>query len=774
MSVAGMLKDYGKTVKGSATKVNVRKVAEHICCVVLGFLFSMSGFGERFSPFGISFVGGISHRYVISAGIGALCGYFFSLDSVSALRYTASTLALIVVIISLNQFKKLNERFFVTVFSTFICIFVTGLAVFLSGEADIFSFLVVFSEALVGGALCIIFKRASDVLRVKNGVYTVTSKEVTALIICVTLLLLSIRQVNIFGVYFSHIITILLILICGYYGKEAGGAIVGVCGGITMSLGDGNVMLLAFYSLGGLLTGAFSSFGKISSILAFLMSGVVVSAVSYSPEGFVPSIIEIGVAGALFLFLSIRYGYSMEKVFKPSVESPVIDSVRSNIIGKLQKAAEFSEEISTSLISVNTALAKNDRSNPEIIPKRAKDMVCGSCGLYDNCWRDSGKETAYIFDTLLELKKKGIYLEYKTVPQAFASTCIRTENISEFYNKTYTEIKMKEKTERRIQEIYTLAAEQFVNVSDLLNSICDDVNDDIRYDVDIATRVKASATECGFQVTDSCCTFNTMEKMRIELKVKKPCDKTELFKLSKQVSLITQREMESPETQENEEILRIIYKEKPEYNVVCAGERFNSAGERYSGDSFTSFTDDKGYFYALICDGMGTGTKAAVSSGLAVALFEKLIKAGFSVNSAINTVNISLISKSGEECSVTFDLFVFDMYTGRSEFYKCGAANSMVKRKGRITDVSLASLPLGIIKDTEPASGSGMLGVGDVVVLCSDGVREEDYYQVRKELKSFNKGNVRDFTRNLCEEIRKNQPSRNDDMTMITIAITNE
>ena len=59
MSVAGMLKDYGKTVKGSATKVNVRKVAEHICCVVLGFLFSMSGFGERFSPFGISFVGGV-------------------------------------------------------------------------------------------------------------------------------------------------------------------------------------------------------------------------------------------------------------------------------------------------------------------------------------------------------------------------------------------------------------------------------------------------------------------------------------------------------------------------------------------------------------------------------------------------------------------------------------------------------------------------------------------------------------------------------------------
>lgn len=774
MSVAGMLKEYKQTRKTTDKTVNYRLIRNHICCIVLGFFFSFSGFGEKFSPFGVSFVGGVSRQYTLSAGIGALCGYFVCLDSVSALRYMASLLALIVVIFTVSQFKKQGETSFVITFFAFICVFVTGLAVVLSEEADIFSFLVVFSEAIVGGAICAIFRQASVTLRMKEGVYAVTSKEITSLIICVTLLLLSIRQVNIFGVYFSHIITIFLILLCGYYGKEAGGAIVGVCGGITMSLGDGNVMLLAFYALGGLLTGAFSGFGKVASVISFFLSGVVVSAVSYSPEGFVPSLIEIAIAGLLFLFISIRFGYSLEKIFKPAVESPIIDSVRSNITSKLQRAAEFSEEICTSLINVNTALAKNDKVTPDAIPKRAKDMLCGSCGLYDNCWGEAAEETGRIFEHLLQMKKQGVYLEYKTVPPAFASFCIRTEGVSEYFNKMYTEMKMKEKTEGRIQEIYTLAAEQFVNMAGLLNSICDEVNDSIRYDMDMATQAKAMAKGCGFDVSESCCTFDSMEKMRIEIRIAKPCDKTKISKLNKHIETISARQMEGPESQEDENSVRLVYKEKPEYNVVCAGVQFNSNGERFSGDVYTSFRDDKGYFYALICDGMGTGTRAAVSSSLAVALFEKLIKAGFSVNAAINTINVSLISKSGDECSVTFDLFVLDLYTGRGEFYKCGAANSMVKRKGRVTEISLSALPLGIVKETEAAFGSGMLNTGDVVVLCSDGVREEDYYLVRKAIKKFNNGNVRNFTQELCEEIRRYQPNKNDDMTMLTIAITNE
>jgi stage II sporulation protein E len=215
-----------------------------------------------------------------------------------------------------------------------------------------------------------------------------------------------------------------------------------------------------------------------------------------------------------------------------------------------------------------------------------------------------------------------------------------------------------------------------------------------------------------------------------------------------------------------------VYKEKAEYKIVSAGVQFNANGEKYSGDSFSTFQDNNGYFYAVICDGMGTGTKAAISSNLAVTLLEKLIKAGFGIKSSINTVNTSLISKSGDECSVTLDLVVFDLFTGRVEFYKCGASDTVVKRNGKIVDVGFSSLPLGIINNLDIGCGSGMLRAGDVMLVHSDGVREEDVDYLKRELKSFDNGNVRNFTTELCENIRRYHPQKNDDMTVLTLAIT--
>lgn len=772
MSVVEKVRECKENIDSVKDKLNKRLILNHVCCTVLGFLFSIAGFSDDFSPFGIAFAGSVSSKYTLSATTGAVVGYFISLDSVNALRYTAAVLALAVIIYALKPFKQIAVSVVTPIVTVFVCLFVTGMAIVFSKGGEILDFLISFSESIVGCAAAFAFTKARGIASVKNGLFSVTSKEITALVISATLLLLSINDINIFGVYIARIVAVFLILLCSYYGREAGGAIVGICNGIAISLGSGNVMLLALYSLGGLLSGAFSNYGRIATLLAFFFSGIVVSTISYSTETIIPTIIEFVFAGVVFFYLTFRFNYKLEEIFRPAVSSPVIESVKTNIIYKLQKAADFSEEICTSLTTVNDALMKNEKQGVNSIPRKTKEHICSSCGLYDTCWGENKEETKRIFENLLELKKQGVYLEYKTVPQGFASSCIRTENVSSNFNKLYTEYKMKEKLESRVREIHTLAAEQFVNMASLLNSVCDDVCEDVRYDMDIAARVKVAAMNSGFRPVECCCTMNQMEKMKIEIKLQSPLDRTQLNKFNTQIDLITNRAMELPEIEEKEDSVKLIYKEKAELRAVCAGVQYNSNGEKYSGDMFSSFQDDKGYFYAVICDGMGTGTKAAISSSLAVTLLEKLIKAGFSVTSAINTINTSLISKSGDECSVTLDLFTLDLYTGRCEFYKCGAADTLVKRKGKIIDVGFDSLPLGIVNDVDISCGTGMLTFGDVVVLCSDGVREEDYYLLRNRLKKFTNGNVRNFTTDLCEEIRRNQPPKNDDMTMLTIAIT--
>jgi stage II sporulation protein E len=232
------------------------------------------------------------------------------------------------------------------------------------------------------------------------------------------------------------------------------------------------------------------------------------------------------------------------------------------------------------------------------------------------------------------------------------------------------------------------------------------------------------------------------------------------------------RNLEKPVFEEYEDYMKVVFTEKPDYKVISAGVQFCATGEKHSGDTWSVFTDDKGWLYSVICDGMGTGTKAAISSGLAVKLLEKLLKAGFSIDSAISTINTSLISKSGEECSVTLDLVAFDLYSGRTESYKCGAQSSIIKKRGKVSDISAQTLPLGILNQVDVENSVVDLGVGDIVLMCSDGVRDEDIWQIRNAVKTFDSGDVNKFVKELSETVRRSQPQRKDDFTMVVLAIS--
>jgi stage II sporulation protein E len=561
-----------------------------------------------------------------------------------------------------------------------------------------------------------------------------------------------------------------IILICGKYSKEAGGTIVGVCTGITMSFGTGNIFLLAFYSLGGLIAGVVSKYGKFASFLGFSLSGVLVSILSNQKMDNIALIIETFIAGCIFLILPNKINNKFEAVLSPKVNSPIIDSVKSDIMRKLRNASHISTEICDSLNVVSDALYKNEKADMKKIFIKTKNSVCGSCGLFDVCWKESLNDTQDCFNTLISMKKEGIYLENKTIPQQFASKCIRSEMISSSFNKLYSEYIIKERMETRINEIQTLASEQFVNVSSLLDSLCEHLTEEVRFDMDLAAKVRAVASSLDFEPLESCCVINSLENMSIELKLKNI--KTENLKgLLRQIEILTNKKFEFPEIFNYEDFVTLVFKEKADFNVTSAAVQFTKQGEKYSGDTYSTFTDDNGIFYCVICDGMGTGTKAAIGSNLAVSLLEKLIKAGFGVTSAINTVNTSLISKSGDECSVTLDLVAIDLFTGHIEFYKCGAQDTVVRKNKRIHFINSPSLPLGIIKDSEIANGNGTVSSGDVIIMASDGVNNEDLILIENELRYFNNENVRAFTENLSEKIREYQNNKSDDLTLITLVL---
>ncbi len=751
---------------------NKKEIIKLLVNFLLGILYSFSYFSTSFAPFGVAFSASGGRRYLAFSALGAAIGYILTGDSISSLRYIASILALVVIFGALKPFKEIRENIATPIISAFICLFVTGLAVALAENFSFTSLLICFSESLFGACAVFLFIESRSVISLKGSFSTLTSKEAIALVISFSLLLLSLKDINFYEIYPAHIIAILIILICSKYAKESGGTIVGVCTGITTSLGSGNIFLLAFYSLGGLISGVVSRFGRVASFVAFSLSGVLVSIIAYEKFNNIGVFIETLIAGCIFIFLPSKINIKLEDILSPKVNSPIIDSVKSDIMRKLRNASEVSSEICDSLNVVSDALYQNEKADMKKIFTKTKNSVCGSCGLYEACWKESLNDTQDCFNTLITMKKEGVYLENKTIPQQFASKCIRSELVSSSFNKLYSEYVIKERMEARINEIQTLASEQFTNVASLLDSLCKSLTEDVRFDMDLAAKSRAVATSLGYEPIESCCVINQLEKITIEVKLKNVKHNENFKDFLRQLEITANRKFEYPEILENQDFTLLLFKEKADYKVSSSGIQFSKTGEKYSGDTYSTFLDDNGIFYAIICDGMGTGTKAAIGSNLAVSLLEKLIKAGFGVESAINTVNTSLISKSSDECSVTLDLTAIDLFTGHIEFYKCGAQDTVVRKNKRIHFINSPSLPLGILKDTEFSTGNGALTDGDIVVMSTDGVREEDLNIIESHIRYFKGENVRAFTERLAEQIREMQPEKNDDMTIVTLLLT--
>ena len=154
-----------------------------------------------------------------------------------------------------------------------------------------------------------------------------------------------------------------------------------------------------------------------------------------------------------------------------------------------------------------------------------------------------------------------------------------------------------------------------------------------------------------------------------------------------------------------------------------------SADGGVSGDTVNLFTNRKDYFYSLICDGMGAGREAALTSNLCSTFLEKMLRAGNRAGTSLRMLNNLILSRcsgSREESSSTIDLIELDLITGEASFIKSGAAPSFIVRDGRVRRLQAGTAPIGIIRGLETGTSKFSLRRGDTVVMVSDGITEAE------------------------------------------------
>ena len=140
------------------------------------------------------------------------------------------------------------------------------------------------------------------------------------------------------------------------------------------------------------------------------------------------------------------------------------------------------------------------------------------------------------------------------------------------------------------------------------------------------------------------------------------------------------------------------------------------------------------------------GPRAQKSSSTVIKMLKRLLTTGFDKDVSIGLINSSVNLNSNEETYATIDISVFDSSNGNIEFIKNGACPTFIKSKNKVEVVKAVSLPAGIVDNIDLVVYDKDLTVGDVIIMCSDGVLESNTEYENKEI----------WLKNLLENIETN------------------
>ena len=134
--------------------------------------------------------------------------------------------------------------------------------------------------------------------------------------------------------------------------------------------------------------------------------------------------------------------------------------------------------------------------------------------------------------------------------------------------------------------------------------------------------------------------------------------------------------------------------------------------------------------------------------------------------------------KSEEEIFTTLDISTIDLYSGKLQTIKTGAAPTFIKKKDRVLVIDSNSLPVGMLKDVDLEIYEEYLDDGDFIIMMSDGVLESNEDANNKEkwiidiianIDSFNPQTVANM---LMKEAKKAcHDEIKDDMTVLVTKV---
>ncbi len=768
-----MEKRIFKEIKG--IKIIDKNIITNFIYSILGFILTNGYIFSNLSPFGIALTAAISFKSKLSIIPVAIISASYFVKGTAGIKYSVAVWAIFALrmVFKKNSFKYDGNSFFA--FASGAAIIITSLGELLQSYVTALDIMYSISIGILCTGVCFFYINTIPVLENSLGRnIRLTKTELIGVLVFLASLLLSLCEIRFFEISLGHMLGSLIILIAAKCGGITFAAISGIVIGSVLSLSSqASPAIIGVYAFCALVAGVFSERRKIVCVSSFLLANILIGIYINNSQYILINLTETALACAFFLIMPKavlnRIGNSL--VYGESNSSAAPEKFKELLITRLKNAASsFSQLAYTVKASGEVFSNKTVKQTPDQLISSVCSELCNDCKNRMFCWNNAFDDTMQVLNDCVSTYKEKGTLDQSDLPGYFKSRCLKSEALASRLSLKLYALYSEEDMEHKQEQNRAILAQQYSGVSQIMDNLASEMEDAVKFNSLYTQRVTSYLCSEGlkcekvFAYSDSD-GFNVVEAQG---KAQKQMPNSK--KLCSEISRLIGCEMEMLFMKSDGINYEIKLCEKEELSVICAKAMCQKNGETVCGDFASSFRAGRGKYAITLSDGMGSGNQAQRDSLLTVAFLEKLLKAGFDKDSAMELVNSALILKSDDESFATVDIATINLISGVTEFIKAGAAPTFIKRGRSIYELGCSCLPVGILGEVKFEKSRCRLKNGDLLIMVSDGITCAGNKVITKILTDYKGNSPTEISRIILEQV-KTLCGEKDDMTVIAAYI---
>ncbi|MGI5891448.1 MAG: stage II sporulation protein E [Bacillota bacterium] len=723
---------------GSKSKIRAKSANipwQIIGLAVVGFLLARAEILGGLYPFAPAFLAVIAITYKkqgIYALIPIFIGFLTVMGGQQLFVYTG-IIFLLAIIFSLYSFDSRKQWIMGPVLVFAVMLVGKGLFLTLSGFNN-YLLLVGVIESSFAAGMTVVFLVIARAMRRLDGRRRFSADEISCFFVVAMGLISGMNGWQVGGLDIQSVFSRFLIMGVAYLGGGGAGAGIGAMIGIVPSLSAIVApSLVATYAFSGLLSGLFSNFGRLGTVMGFFLGNLILALYLLDVTEISGSLGATAAAAIIFFALpksfykKLRFAFSSASI-KTAQEEKYEQLMRFSA-RRLRNASVVFNSLGSSLASMLQEGKKEEDSSSQIIMNHLSRQLCNQCSMRNICWElDYSQTYKGIMKLFAAIEERGEG-NIKDIPENFSKRCPHVKELLALSNCLYEMYCNNNYWRAQRENLRLLISRQLLGVSQVLENIAKDVSDYHDQREILEKDLARSLGKRGLPVENAGVVKITQKSMDVFVQYSE-CPGGEICKraVEDEISRMSGRNYDVHE-----------YKcspyncaERCRYRLLADGAFSLSIGKaqlakdnkNICGDCGGHILLEEGRELLMICDGMGAGSKAAIESDTALSLVSRLIEAGFLEDTAIDTVDAAMSLRNDKESFVTMDLCLIDLYNGRGEFIKSGGAPSFIKRGSRVKMIKSSSLPIGMLMAMEKEVITEQILPGDMIILASDGLME--------------------------------------------------